>query len=282
MASGSRVSPRSNGARVIVRSFPPLKGSRSGNRRNDRGAAPQRSDISADAEHGWLWGAHAVLAAAGNPRRRLERLLVTRNAASRLPGGVAHEVVEPALLDRLLPQQAVHQGFALKAASLEPMHLEEVCLPLDKRPIVVLDQVTDPQNVGAIFRSAAAFGARGIVLQDRKSPPLTGALAKAAVGAVETVPHARVVNIARSLEEMQNWDYLCVGLAGEADLTLAEAVNDARPIALVIGAEGAGLRQLVGARCERLARIPISPEMESLNASVAAAIALYEIVRVSA
>lgn len=250
-----------------MRSPPPLK--------SPRRREPDREPRDA----GWIWGAHAVLAAAANPRRRIERLLATRNAASRLPEGVAHEVVEPASLDRLLPPQAVHQGFALKAAPLAPLTLQEACLPLDGRPVVILDQLTDPQNVGAIFRSAAAFGARALVQQDRKSPPLAGALAKAAVGAIEQVAHVEVVNIARAIEELADHGYLTLGLDGEAPASLAAAAQDPRPIALAIGAEDRGLRQLVGARCERLARIPMAPGMESLNASVAAAIALYEISR---
>jgi len=219
------------------------------------------------------------LAALANPERRIERLVATRNGAARLPEGAKPEIVEPDLLDRLLPQQAVHQGLALKAAPLEGLALEDACLPPDARPVVVLDQLTDPQNVGAVFRSAAAFGARALVLQDRNAPPLTGALAKAAVGAIEAVPHARVVNIARTLETLQEHGYLTLGLAGEAERTLAQAVEDTRPVALVVGAEGKGLRPLVAARCEALARIPMAPAMESLNASVAAAIALYEIQR---
>jgi len=217
-----------------------------------------------------------VLAALANPLRRVEQLLVTRNAAARLPPDLAHELVEPMEIERRLPPGAVHQGFALKAAPLPEHGWEDIALPLDDRPLLVLDQVTDPQNVGAAFRCAAAFGARGLILQDRNAPPITGALAKAAVGAVEIVPEARVVNIARTLDSLQEAGYLTIGLAGEADLTLAEAVEDARPAALVIGAEDKGLRPLVARSCERLARIPIAPAMESLNAGVAAAIALYE------
>lgn len=262
-----------------MRSSPPLKGARGGNRQSVREPSPRRRDPANEVETDWLWGAHAVLAALANPLRKPQRLLVTRNAASRLPEGIPHDVVDPAMLDRMLPLQAVHQGFALKAAPLEGLDLEDACLPLDGRPVVVLDQLTDPHNVGAIFRSAAAFGARAIILQDRKSPPLTGALAKAAVGAIEQVGHVHVVNIARTVEWLAEAGYLTLGLAGEAQAPLAEAAEDTRPVALVIGAEDKGLRQLVGERCERLARIPMAPGMESLNASVAAAIALYEISR---
>lgn len=217
-----------------------------------------------------------MLAALANPKRKIERLLVTRNTAPRLPPGLAHDLVEPADIERRLPPGAVHQGFALKAAPLPEHTWEEIALPLDGRPLLVLDQVTDPQNVGAAFRCAAAFGARGLILQDRHAPPMTGALAKAAVGAIEVAPMARVVNIARTLEALGDAGYVCVGLAGEAETELAEVLADFRPAALVIGAEDKGLRPLVARACERLARIPISPAMESLNAGVAAAIALYE------
>ena len=141
--------------------------------------------------------------------------------------------------------------------------------------MLVLDGVTDPQNVGAAFRSAAAFGARAVILQDRKSPPLTGALAKAAAGAIEVTPHVRVVNLARAVETLRSLGYLTIALEGEADATLAEALSDERAAAIVVGAEGKGLRPSVAEACEARARIPIVPTMESLNVSAAAAIALY-------
>lgn len=222
---------------------------------------------------------HAALAALANPRRRIERIVATRNAASRLPAGVEVQLHEPDAIDRMLPPGAVHQGLAVRAWPLEPLALDEACAPADARPIVVLDAITDPHNVGAIFRSAAAFSARAIVLQDRKAPPLTGTLAKSAAGAVELVPEVRVVNIARALERLEALGYLTVGLTGEAELGLAEALADPRPIALAVGAEGKGLRPGVLGACARAARIPIAPAMESLNVSNAAAIALYEAAR---
>lgn len=251
-----------------MRSSPPL------NRRGS-GKGGQRSDgDSGDTR--WIWGVHATLAALANPARKIERLVASRNAADRLPQGTKVDVLEPDAIDRLLPPGAVHQGLAVRAAPLEPDDLLAICAPLDGRPVLVLDSVTDPQNVGAIFRSAAAFGARAIVMQDRKSPPLTGALAKAAAGAIEIIPHARVVNIARAIEELAEAGYVTVGLEGEADMSLAQALDDLRPATIVLGAEGAGLRELVAKTCDTRARIPIAPNMESLNVSVAAAIALYE------
>jgi 23S rRNA (guanosine2251-2'-O)-methyltransferase len=144
--------------------------------------------------------------------------------------------------------------------------------------ILMLDQLTDPQNIGAIFRSAAAFGARGIVLQDRHAPALTGALAKAAAGAIETTPHARVVNLSRALERLAEAGWRAVGLDGDATQTLEQAL-DGRPTVLVLGSEGEGLRRLVSEHCDALARIPMPGAFESLNVSNAAAVALYEAVR---
>jgi len=227
----------------------------------------------------WIWGVHASLAVLANPARRIERLVATRNAASRLPDGVEPHILDPDAIDGMLPPGAVHQGLAVRASPLEPLTLEAACSPPDGRSVLLLDGVTDPQNVGAAFRSAVAFGARAVVLQDRKSPPLTGVLAKAAAGAIELVPHVRVVNLGRAIETLRSLGYLTVSLEGEVDLALADALDDKRPTALVLGAEGKGVRPGVSDMCEKRARIPIAPAMESLNVSAAAAIALYEVAR---
>ncbi len=227
----------------------------------------------------WIWGVHAALAALNNPLRRVERVVATRNAASRLPEGAEPHILEPDAIDGMLPPGAVHQGIAVRAFPLEPVSLEAACTPIDGRSVLILDGVTDPQNVGAAFRSAAAFGGRAVILQDRKSPPLTGVLAKAAAGAVELIPHVRVVNIGRTIETLRSFGYNTVALEGEAALSLADALTDQRPTAIVVGAEGKGLRPGVAESCEKRARIPISATMESLNVSVAAAIALYETAR---
>jgi 23S rRNA (guanosine2251-2'-O)-methyltransferase len=216
------------------------------------------------------------LAALSNPGRRIERVVATRNGATKLAAGVDAQILDPDAIDGMLPPGAVHQGLAVRAFPLEPISLEAACAPADRRSVLILDGVTDPQNVGAAFRCAAAFGARAIVLQDRKSPPLTGVLAKAAAGAVELVPHVRVVNLARAMQELRDLGYLTVTLEGEAQQELAAALIDPRPVALVVGAEGKGVRPAVADACERRARIPIAATMESLNVSVAAAIALYE------
>jgi 23S rRNA (guanosine2251-2'-O)-methyltransferase len=227
----------------------------------------------------WIWGVHASLAAIANPARRIERIVATRNAASRLPEGIEPHILEPDAIDGMLPPGAVHQGLAVRAAPLEPSELEAACAPPDGRSVLILDGVTDPQNVGAAFRSAVAFGARAVILQDRKSPPLTGVLAKAAAGAIELVPHVRAVNLGRAVETLRSLGYLTVSLEGEVDLALADALDDKRPAALILGAEGKGVRQGLSEACEKRARIPIAPAMESLNVSAAAAIALYEATR---
>ena len=219
---------------------------------------------------------HASLAALANPARRIERVVATRNAASRLPDAAAAQILDPDAIDGMLPPGAVHQGVAVRAFPLEPHNLEAACAPPDGRSILILDGVTDPQNVGAAFRSAAAFGARAVVLQDRKSPPLTGVLAKAAAGAIELIPHVRASNLTRAVETLRALGYLTIALEGEAATSLDAVLADARPVALVLGAEGKGVRPSVADACETRARIPIAPEIESLNVSVAAAIALYE------
>jgi 23S rRNA (guanosine2251-2'-O)-methyltransferase len=229
-----------------------------------------------------LWGVHAVLAALANPARRIERVVATRNAASRLPSNADPHILDPEAIDGMLPPGAVHQGLAVRAFPLEAIALEAACAPPDGRTVIILDGVTDPQNVGAVFRSAVAFGARAVILQDRKSPPLSGVLAKAAAGAVELVPHVRVINLTRTIETLRSLGYLTVALEGETELSMADALIDKRPTALVVGAEGKGLRPGVAEACEKRARIPIAPAMESLNVSNAAAIALYEAARAKA
>jgi 23S rRNA (guanosine2251-2'-O)-methyltransferase len=224
-----------------------------------------------------FWGRHAVAAALDNPDRRVVRMWLTREAAEFLvpPKEIPVIYADVADLARLVPGDAPHQGAVAEVERLEEIALADLLDEAqDGRPLLVLDQVTDPHNVGAILRSAAAFDALGIVTQDRHAPPESGALAKAASGALETVPWVRVVNLARALEEMAEAGFWRIGLAGEADMKLAEALGPAR-VALVLGAEGEGMRQNTAAHCDALARLPISARMESLNVSNAAAIALY-------
>jgi 23S rRNA (guanosine2251-2'-O)-methyltransferase len=225
-----------------------------------------------------FWGRHAVTAALANPERRAVKLWATREAAARmeLPKELTVTFADVADLGRLVPTDAPHQGLVLEVEPLEDVFLDELLQAEGNRPLLVLDQVTDPHNVGAILRSAAAFDALGIVTQDRHSPPESGALARSASGALEVVPWVRVVNLARSLEEMAAAGFWRIGLAGEAQRTIGEALGSAR-VALVLGAEGEGMRQNTATHCDELARLPISGKVESLNVSNAAAIALYAV-----
>lgn len=224
-----------------------------------------------------LWGKHAVTAALDNPDRKVLRAWATRDAAGvmQFPKEVAVTLADVADLGRLVPHDAPHQGVVIEVEPLEEAWLDEVLQPGDEKAVLlVLDQVTDPHNVGAILRSAAAFGAVGIVTQDRHSPPESGVVAKAASGALERVPWVRVVNLARALEEIGEAGFWRIGLAGDASTDLKDALGPPR-VALVLGAEGAGLRQNTREHCDALARLPITDAIESLNVSNAAAIALY-------
>lgn len=230
---------------------------------------------------GWIWGFHPCHAALQNPKRQINQLYLTKANYQRLET-LLHEktlpqieVVEADFFDRNLPQNAVHQGIIANIAPLPEVFLDDI-FESDAKCALMLDQVTDPHNVGAIFRSAAAFGADAIIQQQRHAPAVTGALAKASVGAIEQVADIREVNLARTIEYFNEAGWLSIGLSGDGPLSLS-AAKDARPILLVLGAEGAGLRPAVAKACQTLARIPMLPDMESLNVSNAAAIALYEI-----
>jgi len=232
----------------------------------------------------WIHGQHAVAAALANPRRRARRLLLTAEAAAELakrvpkPWRCQAEIVDRIRFQTFLPEDAVHQGAALLAEPLTPLALEQAIAKSDG-PVLLLDQVTDPRNVGAILRSAAAFGAACVVMQDRNAPPETGALARAASGALEVVPIAREVNLSRAIVALQRAGFWVLGLAGEGPRTIAEAVPRDRRVALVLGAEDAGLRRLQRETCDELVRLPMAPGVESLNVAAAAAVALYEVAR---
>ncbi|MDN3567614.1 23S rRNA (guanosine(2251)-2'-O)-methyltransferase RlmB [Paeniroseomonas aquatica] len=264
-------------------------------RSNQSSPAPSRRPPVPEQRGGaggvWLHGLHAVAAALANPARRLKRLLVTEEAeatlAARLPraDGSPSWRIAPERADRqrfgtFLPEDSVHQGAALLVEPLPNLTLDRA-LEHGEGPVLVLDQVTDPRNIGAILRSAAAFGASALVMQDRHAPPETGALARAASGALEVVPVVRVVNLSRALDELKKAGLWVVGLDGAAPVTLAQtqAGLGGRRVALVLGAEGDGMRRLTRENCDELSRLPIAAEMESLNVSAAAAVALYELVR---
>jgi 23S rRNA (guanosine2251-2'-O)-methyltransferase len=225
-----------------------------------------------------LWGHHAVEAALKNPLRHHRKLWATREAIAGLDGELPEDFVveyaQAADLGRLVARDAPHQGLVLECDPLEEVWIGDVLDGESPRPIIVLDHVTDPHNVGAILRSAAAFNAIAVVTQDRHAPPESGVVAKSASGALELVPWVRVVNLARALEEMAEAGYWRIGLAGEAQSTLSAALP-VGAVALVLGAEGEGLRPNIAQHCDALARLPISSAMESLNVSNAAAIALY-------
>ncbi|MBC7905279.1 MAG: 23S rRNA (guanosine(2251)-2'-O)-methyltransferase RlmB [Rhodospirillaceae bacterium] len=252
--------------------------------RPDRGQRPPGNQF-------WLYGHHAVLAALENPKRKFRRLVMTADSAAQWAEALAaarqnRALPDPAIVDkqemeRLLPPNAVHQGIAALSEPLPSPTLEDIARASEGQAhavIMVLDQVTDPHNVGAILRSAAAFGVLAVVVPDRHSPEETGALAKAASGALERMPLVRVTNVVRTLDDLKAAGFWVAGMAGEAPKTLASQKLSGR-IALVMGAEGEGLRRLTREHCDYLVKLPMTGDMESLNVSNAAAVALYELVR---
>jgi 23S rRNA (guanosine2251-2'-O)-methyltransferase len=224
-----------------------------------------------------FWGKHAVAAALDNPERKVLRAWATHEMAEfmRFPKEVPLTLADVADLGRLVPSDAPHQGVVIEVEPLEDIWLGDILSAAPERAVLlVLDQVTDPHNIGAILRTAAAFGAIGIVTQDRHSPPEGGVIAKAASGALERMPWARVVNLARALDEIAEAGFWRIGLAGDAEMELKEALGPQR-VALVLGAEGPGMRHNTREHCDAVARLPISDAVESLNVSNATAIALY-------
>ncbi len=233
----------------------------------------------------WLYGLHAVEAALANPRRRLGRACLTPRAVEligeKLLSRVRVDVLEPGAIDKLLPAGAVHQGAALEAWPLKTRDLDGILAETSgasRRVVLVLDQLTDPHNVGAILRTAAAFGVIAVVVQDRNAPPQSGTLAKAASGALDLIPYVEVVNIARTLDHLAEKGFWRIALAGDGEQSIADAVP-VGDVALVLGSEGTGIRRLVREHCEASAFIPIAKTVESLNVSNAAAVALYELKR---
>lgn len=237
----------------------------------------------------WLFGLHAVRDALANPARRRHRLIVTRNAADRLADAIAAAGIEPEIADARrfpapLDPQSVHQGAAMEVLPLDWGDLEGLCAPAPEAPapvVVLLDRVTDPHNVGAVLRSAEVFGARAVIAPRHHSAPETGALAKAASGALERQPYLRVRNLADAMGELADLGYALIGLDGGADATLEQALGerDGAPVGLVLGAEGPGLRERTRASCSALARITPAGTFGSLNVSNAAAVALYAAAR---
>jgi 23S rRNA (guanosine2251-2'-O)-methyltransferase len=256
-------------------------GPHAGNHRRGRMARPGtgQGGIPAGGQP-WLYGLHAVKAALANPKRRHIRLLATDSVLAQLAGApLEPEPVERELIDGVLPPGAVHQGVALLSELLPEPDIADIAALAETRPrtvVVALDQVTDPQNVGAVLRSAAAFGAAALIVPERHAPDATGALAKAASGALETVPLVRPVNLVRALDALKAEGFWVVGLDMNAPQTIGEADLPARCV-LALGAEGRGLRRLTEETCDIMVRIPMDPgAIESLNVSASAAVALYE------
>ena len=232
----------------------------------------------------WLFGLHAVRDALMNPAREKLRLVVTKNAADKLAeaiatAGITPEMSDPRKFAAPIDAQSVHQGAALEVKPLNWGRLADRCLGDGERPprVILLDRVTDPHNVGAILRSAEVFGALAVIGTRHHSAPETGALAKTASGALERQPYLRVRNLADAMEELRNMGYLLLGLDGEAGETIEQAVEGHRdrPVALVMGAEGPGLRQKTKETCDKLVKIEFARDFGSLNVSNAAAVALY-------
>jgi len=243
----------------------------------------ERAKRAAAAETVWLFGLHAVRDALLNPRREKLRLIATRNAADKLGDAVPRagpepEIADPRRFPAPLDPQSVHQGAALEVRPLDWGGLADRCAAgPDTRCAVLLDRVSDPHNVGAILRSAEVFGASAVVAPRHHSAPETGALAKAASGALERQPYLRVRNLAVAIGELREMGYLVIGLEGAAELTLDAALarRPSGPLALVLGAEGPGLRARTRASVDHLVRIPVAGAFGSLNVSNAAAVALY-------
>jgi len=248
----------------------------------------ERDKRAAAQETLWLFGLHAVRDALLNPARDKVRLVVTRNALDRLgdavsQGGLNPEIADPRKFPVPLDPGSVHQGAALEVKPLNWGSLDDVAMGSGGAAprLVLLDRVSDPHNVGAILRSAEVFGARAVIAPARHSAPETGALAKTASGALERQPYLRIGNLAAAIERLQQMGYVCLGLDGEGEAEIDSVAADLtdRPVALVLGAEGPGLRARTKELCDHLVRIPASGGFGSLNVSNAAAVSLYAVTR---
>lgn len=261
--------------------MPPAKQARTGAPGKPHSKPARNADAMRDTGGGyWLYGWHAVNAALANPERKVRRILASESAAPRLqlPRDLpAPQVLSPREMDHLLGNDAVHQGIAALVTPLPIYVLEDVLHIADPTgPLVILDQVSDPHNVGAILRSAAAFGAVGVICPKDHSAPESAVMAKAACGALDMLPRVTVTNLASAMRDLQANGWWIIGLDGEAT-TLLPALKPSAKTVLVLGAEGKGMRRLTADLCDERARLPIDARMESLNVSNAAAIALYHL-----
>lgn len=229
-----------------------------------------------------LYGRHAVLAALKNPRRKISKLLCTKENAEeirRTAPNAPLQIVERKEIDRLLPPEAVHQGFALSCSELPPVAVEDVIALAENKDnchVLILDQVTDPQNIGAIIRSAVAFNTLALIVQDKNSPSETGSMAKASAGMIEHLPICRVTNLSRAIEQLKDAGFWTIGMDGYAKTTPDKLKKGGRN-AIIMGSEGKGMRRLVEENCDITVRLPMNEKVESLNVATAAAIMLYEI-----
>lgn len=234
-----------------------------------------------------IYGRHAVMAAVGNPQRQISKILVTSDnaeelrtactKAGRAPGIVT--LADRKEIDRVLPAEAVHQGFAAYCRELEEYTLDEICRMaenMDDCHVLILDQVTDPQNIGAIIRSCVAFNTLALIMQDKNSPAETGAMAKASAGMIEHLPIVRVTNLARAVEQLKDAGFWTIGMDGYAQTTIDKLKKGGKN-AIIMGSEGKGMRRLVEESCDITVKLPMNEKVESLNVSTAAAIVLYEI-----
>ncbi len=270
---------RSQGMRPIRAVSAPRKPGDTQSRR------PRPSGKGREGGAGWIWGFHAAKAALSNPKRTIHDIVITQKMSERLEFGAkspSPRFALPSEIDRMLPKGAVHQGVALRAAPLEWPDISDIAAQADDDALIlILDQITDPHNVGAMLRLCSAFGISALVMQDRHAPPLSGAAAKVAVGCLETIPVCLVTNIANTLQDLSKTGWFSTGLAGETSLDLSQALAGGGKRVIVMGAEGPGLRPRVRDNCDQLARIPmmssaIPGQAESLNVATAAGIALYE------
>lgn len=234
-----------------------------------------------------LYGRHAILSAIKNKKRKIYKIFCSKDnreellntcQKNNLSANLIH-IVEKKELDKMLPHDAVHQGIVMSCEPLENYSLENICLMAEKQEnchVLILDQVTDPQNIGAIIRSCVAFNTLALILQDKNAPLETGAMTKAAAGTIEHLPICRVTNLSRAIQQLKNSGFWVIGMDGYAT-TYIDSIDKSGKIAIVMGSEGKGMRRLVEEACDSTVKLPISPEVESLNVSTAAAITLYEI-----
>lgn len=234
-----------------------------------------------------LYGRHPVMAVLNNPERRINKILCAKDTfdevkevclKNKINIGLIN-TVDKKEIDRVLPREAVHQCFAVYCQELEEHSLEDICILADEKPnchVLVLDQVTDPQNIGAIIRSCVAFNTLALIIQDRNAPNEGGAMAKASAGTIEHLPICRVTNISRAIQQLKDAGFWTLGMDGYAS-SYIDSVEKSGKIAIIMGSEGKGMRRLVEESCDAMVKLPISDKVESLNVSTAAAIALYEI-----